>query len=513
MEDRGPPKFAFAHIWQPAVVNPINLKSYTLPILNLKDPYARSFHLSWLGFFVAFLSWFAFPPLIPDAIKSDLQLTNAQVANSNIIALISTFVVRLFIGPFVDRYGPRKVMAALLVIGAIPSGLAGTARSASTLYVIRFFIGVLGATFVPCQAWTSVFFDKSCVGTANALVGGWGNMGGGVTFAVMASLYDSLRKLGLSQHIAWRASFAIVPSTPILLFVAALTLIFGQDHPAGKWSERHNTPATQISVAHGREVYFDRDEKRTTQDKEGSVEQGKIIVHPVEYPNSDPPFQSVVDVAVNEPLTAETSFKIIINPLTWLPALAYLTTFGLELAIDANMANVLFTLYSKRIHGFDQTTAGYYTSIFGLLNIVTRPLGGYIGDRVYQRFGTKAKKYWTLGCGLLMGAFCIGGGFYLTDNTSPTELPHLSTLMGIFSIAATFSELGNGANFALVPHCNPYNNGVMSGMVGSLGNLGGIIFALVFRFQTEQGKAFWIVGVICVAINACLMVVPIPKDY
>ena len=130
-----------------------------------------------MGFFVAFLAWFAFPPLIPDAIKSDLALTQGQIANSNVVALAATLIVRLVAGPLVDRYGPRKVMAGLLILGSIPSGLAGTAHSARTLYVLRFFIGILGGTFVPCQAWTSVFFDKNCVGTANALVGGWGNMG------------------------------------------------------------------------------------------------------------------------------------------------------------------------------------------------------------------------------------------------------------------------------------------------------------------------------------------------
>jgi NNP family nitrate/nitrite transporter-like MFS transporter len=73
--------------------------------------------------------------------------------------------------------------------------------------------------------------------------------------------------------------------------------------------------------------------------------------------------QSTVDIAVNESLTIETALKILASPLTWLPALAYLTTFGLELVIDSQMANVLFALFGKRIKGFDQTTAGYYTSI------------------------------------------------------------------------------------------------------------------------------------------------------
>ena len=39
-------------------------------------------------------------------------------------------------------FGPRKVMAGILVIGAIPSGLAGTVKSAQGLYVVRFFIGL-----------------------------------------------------------------------------------------------------------------------------------------------------------------------------------------------------------------------------------------------------------------------------------------------------------------------------------------------------------------------------------
>ena len=191
------PLFKWSHLWEPAIVNPVNLKSYTIPIFNLRDPYGRAFHLSWrtcascvifsaltiltitissykVSFFVAFLAWFAFPPLIPDAIKSDLHLTDAQVGNSNIIALTTTLFARVVVGPFVDRYGPRKVMAWLLILGAIPSGLAGVVHNAQSFYVLRFFIGILGGTFVPCQAWTSAFFDTSCVGTANALVGGWG---------------------------------------------------------------------------------------------------------------------------------------------------------------------------------------------------------------------------------------------------------------------------------------------------------------------------------------------------
>ena len=99
------------------------------------------------------------------------------------VSLCATLVVRVIAGPLVDRsyrstyvrtfltsipgYGPRKVMAGLLVLGAIPSGLAGTAHTANGLYLVRFFIGILGATFVACQAWTTAFFDKNTVGAGN----------------------------------------------------------------------------------------------------------------------------------------------------------------------------------------------------------------------------------------------------------------------------------------------------------------------------------------------------------
>ncbi|KAJ3562977.1 hypothetical protein NP233_g9238 [Leucocoprinus birnbaumii] len=505
---QAPPPFQWSHLWEPAIVNPVNLKSYTIPLFNLKDPYARAFHLSWLGFFVAFLSWFAFPPLIPDAIKSDLKLTNAQVGNSNVVALAATFVVRAMVGPLVDHWGPRKVMAGILILGAIPSGLAGTAHNAETLYALRFFIGILGASFVPCQAWTSAFFDKSRVGTANAFVGGWGNMGGGATFVIMTSLFQTLTTThGLTKHIAWRVAFVIVP-VPVLLGVAAMILIFGQDHPAGRWSDRHKLANSTGLQDKSTSEEQDFDHKKGSKGTADAV----VIIQPVDAEDELAQIDAtVVDVAVNKSLTFGTMIEIITSPLTWLPALAYLTTFGVELAIDSKMADVLFSLYNKRDPSFTQTTAGYYTSIFGFLNIVTRPLGGYLGDVIYRSFGTKGKKIWTVLCGLIMGVTLLAGGFYLQKNEMNGDA-RLSILIGVFSVSAIFSELGNGANFAMVPHCNAYNNGFMSGIVGSCGNLGGIIFALVFRFQTDAGKGFWIMGIICLAINVLISPIHVPES-
>lgn len=163
-----PPKFTWSSLWKQPVINPLNgqclgllasvshshaecgqarrrrSRSSTSPIPTVAT-YAPSppllcscrltsarlqLHLSWLAFFVAFLSWFAFPPLVPEAIREDLNLTRAELGNSNITALSATLGIRFVCGPLVDRFGPRWVMVWLLVLGAIPSGLAGTISNA-----------------------------------------------------------------------------------------------------------------------------------------------------------------------------------------------------------------------------------------------------------------------------------------------------------------------------------------------------------------------------------------------
>ena len=70
-------------------------------------------------------------------------------------------------------------MAVVLVMGAIPTGLTGTINNATDLIIVRLFIGVIGSAFVMCQYWTTTMFTREVAGTANAIAGGWGNLGGG----------------------------------------------------------------------------------------------------------------------------------------------------------------------------------------------------------------------------------------------------------------------------------------------------------------------------------------------
>jgi MFS transporter, NNP family, nitrate/nitrite transporter len=145
---------------------------------SVQRPHMRAFHYSWFGFFVAFFIWFAILPLLP-YMTAELKLSTAELRTSSIIGLSSTTLVRLAVGPICDVYGPRLPFAIMLCMASVAAAMTGLVNDATGLYVLRFFIGIAGGTFVTCQYWASRMFAKEVVGTANGLVGGWGNLGSG----------------------------------------------------------------------------------------------------------------------------------------------------------------------------------------------------------------------------------------------------------------------------------------------------------------------------------------------
>lgn len=49
--------FAPSTLWKAPVINPINQKARSIPMLNPFNVYGRVFFFSWFGFMIAFLSW------------------------------------------------------------------------------------------------------------------------------------------------------------------------------------------------------------------------------------------------------------------------------------------------------------------------------------------------------------------------------------------------------------------------------------------------------------------------
>lgn len=446
-----------------------------------------------------------------------------------------SLLVRLIAGPACDRFGPRYTFAGCLLLGSIPTALAGTVTSAKGLLALRFFIGILGGSFVPCQVWSTGFFDKNVVGSANAFTGGLGNSGGGITYFVMPAIYDSLvHRNHLTPHKAWRVAFVV----PFILITttAILMLLLCPDTPTGKWSERHLAAQRNLAAHHveGQVVdvpsMTDRKARSSSGTPSATASDEKIkqetkhddsYDHEAQLPEHEM-IESRGEVVVKP--TFREIIKVITSPQTLVVCAGYFNSFGAELAINS----ILGSYYLKNFPKLGQTGSGRWAAMFGLLNVICRPAGGIISDIIYNyTHSLWAKKFWIHAVGFITGAFMLAIGL--------TNPHHQGMMFGLVAVMAFFLEAGNGANFSLVPHVHPHANGkhtcisllshgkvriytnfeegVVSGVTGASGNLGGIVFAIIFRYNdTHYSKVIWIIGLITIGMNlAVSWIRPIPK--
>jgi NNP family nitrate/nitrite transporter-like MFS transporter len=415
---------------------------------------------------IAFLAWYSIPPIMT-YIAKDLHIPPTQVYDSNVVAVSSTILARLIIGPFCERFGPVRVMAGLLLVGAIPCAMTGLLTSASGLIGLRFVIGILGATFVPTQFWATQMFAPSVVGTANAVTGGWGNMGAGVTYLIMPAIYGGLRR-HLSVSKAWRVVF-VFPAA-LCIIMATADLVFGTDTPQGDWLKKRETEAEAASDTVAQEDI----EEESKKDKDNSV-----VVK--EVPHDDE--ASIKDVKRDEsPWMAFINFwKVLLNPAVLIMVATYACSFGIELAID----NVIGQVFQNKFH-LDPSVAAYIGSIFGLLNLFSRLTGGLFSDFMAHRFHLPGRILALFIAMLCEGAFLIGFAYSLVS------LEVSITVMVFFSF---FVQHMCGSTFAIVPFVDPVNNGKVMGIVGAGGNLGGLLFNLLFRgFGTRYDTGFLCLG-------------------
>ena len=247
--------------------------------------------------------------------------------------------MRFILGPACDKWGARIAMAIVLCAASIPTACTGLVKDATSLAILRLFIGSAGGTFVMCQYWSSRMFVREVVGTANALCGGWGNLGGGVTQLVMGSalfpLFKSFYDGDASK--AWRV-VSIVPA--VVAFGTGLAIYFySDDAPKGNYNElkKHGQMA-EVSAG-------------------ASFRQGAFNIN------------------------------------TWFLFIQYACCFGVELTMNNAAA-----LYFKDKFELTTESAAAIASIFGFMNLFARGLGGYLSDKGNAYMGMRGRLWAQTGC-------------------------------------------------------------------------------------------------------------------
>lgn len=308
-------------------------KANKINLFDFNSVPMRTFHLTWMAFFLCFFGWFGIAPMLK-VVREDLGITTDQIVTSNMVAVASTVVMRLLIGWLCDKIGARITYSWLLILGSIPVMLIGLAQNYEQFLMARMLIGTIGASFVITQFHTSLMFSPNIVGTANATTAGWGNLGGGVTQQVMPFIFAGVLSLVASEHLAWR--YAMIGPGVLLFIMGIIYRKFTQDTPAGNHQKIRKSSKDNKKIK--RESTF---------------------------------------------LTAIKDFRV------WVLFVIYGACFGVELIVNSKAA-----LYFADYFAMDIQTAGLIAGLFGLMNIFARSLGGYFGDFFGKKGGLNGRVRW-----------------------------------------------------------------------------------------------------------------------
>jgi NNP family nitrate/nitrite transporter-like MFS transporter len=398
-------------------------KATKIRLSDFKSAPMRAFHVTWFAFFLCFFAWFGIAPLMA-VVRKEMGLTKAQIGNTIIASVAVTILARLIIGKLCDRFGPRLTYTWLLLLGSIPVMGIGLAHGYGTFLLFRLGIGVIGASFVITQYHTSLMFAPNVVGTANATTAGWGNLGGGVTQMVMPLVFGGFVALGFAPGGSWRLAMVVAGA---VCFVTGIAYYFmTQDAPEGNFAKLRA--------------------------------EGKL-----------PPPQNVKG-------TFREAAK---DWRSWALFFLYAACFGIELTIN-NVAALYFTDYFK----LGLKEAGLIASLFGLMNIFARTLGGVFGDRFGNASGLKGRVKWLFACVFLEG-------IALMIFSRMGSLPAAIAMLVTFSL---FVQMSEGATFSVVPFINKRALGSVAGIVGAGGNFGAVTAGFLFKGSIPWPTALLVLG-------------------
>jgi NNP family nitrate/nitrite transporter-like MFS transporter len=428
----------------------LETKATRIALWSLSSPQMRAFHMTWIAFFLCFFAWFGMAPLM-SIVRSEMGLTKEHVGWCVIGSVAITILARLFVGWLCDRYGPRLTYAWLLVLGSLPVMGIGLSHDYTTFLLFRVLIGAIGASFVITQYHTSLMFAPNCVGTANATTAGWGNLGGGVTQLAMPMLFALFDgTLGFSEASGWRLSMLAVGILCALVGLAYY--FFTQDTPEGNFRELR--AAGKLPTRPGGNMFLEACRDRRV----------------------------------------------------WVLFVIYGCCFGIEITIE-NIIVLYLLDYFEYFRHIDSSQglriAGLLASLFGMMNIFARSLGGWVGDKCGNRWGLSGRVKW-----LFVAVFCEGVALLVFAQAA--TLVFAIPLLVLFGL---FVKMSNGATYAVVPFVNRRALGAVAGIVGAGGNAGAVLAGFLLKTEAiSWPSALLILGALITACSFLSLTVQLREE-
>lgn len=431
-------------------------------------------HMTWFAFFLSFVVWFNLAPLATQ-VKADFGLEESQIRTIAICNVALTVPARIIIGMILDRFGPRITYSLLLMYAAIPCLIFASAQNFSQLVVSRLLLSIVGAGFVIGIRMVAEWFPPKEIGLAEGIYGGWGNFGSAAAAFTLPTIAAILAFGGTGLN--WRLSIA---GTGIIAALYGILYYFNvQDTPPGKVYQRPRS-ARGIEVTTKKDFWFLmlmnmpltgilmvlawRLTKVGLYDLNGMLIVWACLLGLYL-------FQAYNCWTVNKDLMLGRKHyppedrynfsQVAILELT------YVVNFGSELAVVS-----MLPAFFEGTFALTKAQAGMIAASYAFMNLMSRPGGGLISDKLGSRKNTMAVLTLGMGIGYLMLG-SVHSGWWL-----PAAI--LLTMACSF-----FVQAGEGSTFAIVPLVKRRITGQIAGNVGAYGNVGAVAYLTIFSLLPE----------------------------
>ncbi len=460
-------------------------------LFKFGNPEIRALHLTWIAFFITFYVWFNMAPLATTMIKQLGWLSKSELKVLAISNVALTIPARVIVGMMQDKYGPRRVFSILMIVMAVPTLFFAFGNSFTQLLVSRLILSSVGASFVVGIHMTALWFKPKDIGFAEGFYAGWGNFGSAaaaITLPVIA-----LQLFGGAN--GWRYSIAF---SGIVMFFYGIYYWFAiTDGPKGSV---HHKPRKVAAM----EVSSYTDMIKLIiftiplvgilsilvwkLGKLGFLSGGGLtLCYAVIW--AVVAYQVIMIFKVNLPVLKKgvpEDDKYNFNQVAALDT-TYFCNFGAELAVVS-----MLPAFFERTFTLTPQGAGLIASSFAFVNLIARPLGGILSDRMTSR------KLIML---IYMAGICCGFfGMGLIKGTWPLTLAVVLTIM-----CSMFVQGAEGATFAIIPTIKRRITGQISGMAGAYGNVGAVFYLTLLTMVPANTFFFIIAGGALFSFLFCLI--------
>ena len=428
-------------------------------------------HLTWIAFFLIFVAWFNMAPFNTTLIAT-VGLTAGQIDILMICNVALTIPARIIIGSMVDHYGPRKIFIWLLLFSGLVSFQFALAQTFEEFLVSRLMMSIAGAGFVAGIKMIADWFPLNKMGLAQGIYAGWGNFGAAAAIFGLPCI-----AVLFSPETGWRMAAGF--SGIVCIIWAIVYARFAQDAPQKPGRIKVSINSV-IDVTSKKDLYLQAllwlpvygaistFVWKLSGEPDGifspSLSAGIIglivFLYALKIIWGMRPNLARIKKGIAPEKRYEFSQLVILS-------LVYALTFGSELAVISMFPGFLQTTF-----GLSVTLAGLLGSSFAFANLVTRPSGGWLADKM----GRKRT--------LVILVFGATVSFWTMGNISAQLSVMAATLLAV--VCSIFVQCGNGACFSMVPLIRKDLTGQMAGMVGAYGNVGAVFFLTALSLTNAQ---------------------------